>query len=93
MCPCGRGDAATPTTTELSPLEPSTTKPIAASTCYSIGPSVGTTTAPTMFNPTILAQKAFPLHLKYPEEGYHKVLLTSLYNDKVPIYKWSKKVA
>ena len=35
---------------------------------------------------------AFPLRLKYPEEGYNKVLLDSLYKGS-PLLIWSKKVA
>jgi hypothetical protein len=34
-----------------------------------------------------LAHQTFPLHLKYPERGYHNTLLSSLYKDKTPIYK------
>jgi hypothetical protein len=39
-----------------------------------------------------LAYQAFPLCLKYPEEGYNKVLLDSLYEGS-PLLIWSKKVA
>jgi hypothetical protein len=35
---------------------------------------------------------AFPLRLKYPEEGYNKVLTESLYEGS-PLLVWSKKVA
>ena len=35
---------------------------------------------------------AFPLHLKYLEEGYNKVLIASLYKGS-PLLMWSKKVA
>jgi hypothetical protein len=35
---------------------------------------------------------AFPLCLKYPEEGYNKVLIASLYKGS-PLLTWSKKVA
>jgi hypothetical protein len=35
---------------------------------------------------------AFPLRLKYPEEGYNKVLVESLYEGS-PLLIWSKKVA
>ena len=34
---------------------------------------------------------AFPLRLKYPEEGYHRSLVTNLENGE-PLLKWSKKV-
>ena len=34
---------------------------------------------------------AFPLHLKYPEEGYNKVLIDSLYEGSLLLI-WSKKV-
>jgi hypothetical protein len=35
---------------------------------------------------------AFPLRLRYPEEGYNKVLIESLYEGS-PLLTWSKKVA
>jgi len=35
---------------------------------------------------------AFPLHLKYPEEGYHRILISSL-TEGLPLLTWSKKVA
>ena len=39
-----------------------------------------------------LQREAFPLKLRYPDSGYHKVLITSL-NKNSPLLKWSKKVA
>jgi len=38
-----------------------------------------------------MTQKAFPLHLKYQEEGYNQILLNSLYNGSL-LLTWSKKV-
>ena len=37
-------------------------------------------------------REAFPLKLRYPDSGYHNVLITSL-NEQSPLLKWSKKVA
>lgn len=53
-----------------------------------------TTRTRTMRNAlaSALAYQAFPLHLKYPKRGYYNFLLSSLYNNETPIYKWSKKV-
>ena len=63
-------------------------------THYNTSPSTRITIAPTMLNKLVpvLAHQAFPLHLKYPKRGYHNTLLSSLFNNEVPIYKWSKKV-
>ncbi len=38
-----------------------------------------------------LKKHTFPLHLKYPEEGYYKILLSSL--TKGSPLTWSKKAA
>jgi hypothetical protein len=45
-----------------------------------------------MNNQHSVTSTAFPLHLKYLEEGYNKVLITSLYEGS-PLLTWSKKVA
>jgi hypothetical protein len=45
-----------------------------------------------MNNQHSITSTAFPLHLKYPEEGYNKVLIASLYEGS-PLLTWSKKVA
>jgi hypothetical protein len=45
-----------------------------------------------MNNQHSVSSTAFPLHLKYLEEGYNKVLLASLYEGS-PLLTWSKKVA
>ena len=37
-------------------------------------------------------REAFPLKLRYPDSGYHQILITSL-NEHSPLLKWSKKVA
>ena len=37
-------------------------------------------------------KEAFPLKLRYPDSGYHQILITSL-NEQSPLLKWSKKVA
>jgi hypothetical protein len=44
-----------------------------------------------MNNQHSVTHTAFPLHLKYPEEGYNKVLIASLYEGS-PLLTWSKKV-
>jgi len=50
--------------------------------------------APDQVNqaPFNLKKHAFPLHLKYSEEGYHKILLSSLTKGS-PLLTWSTKVA
>jgi hypothetical protein len=45
-----------------------------------------------MNNQHSVTSTAFSLCLKYPEEGYNKVLITSLYEGS-PLLMWSKKVA
>jgi hypothetical protein len=45
-----------------------------------------------MNNQHSISKTAFPLCLKYPEEGYNKILITSLYKGS-PLLTWSKKVA
>jgi hypothetical protein len=45
-----------------------------------------------MNNQSSVTSNAFPLRLKYPEEGYNKVLIASLYEGS-PLLMWSKKVA
>ena len=45
-----------------------------------------------MNNQSSVTSNAFPLCLKYPEEGYNKVLIASLYEGS-PLLTWSKKVA
>jgi hypothetical protein len=45
-----------------------------------------------MNNQHSITSTAFPLCLKYLEEGYNKVLITSLYEGS-PLLMWSKKVA
>ena len=45
-----------------------------------------------MNNQHSVTTNAFPLRLKYPEEGYNKVLIASLYEGS-PLLTWSKKVA
>jgi hypothetical protein len=45
-----------------------------------------------MNNQHSVTSTAFPLCLKYPEEGYNKVLIASLY-ESPPLLTWSKKVA
>ncbi len=42
--------------------------------------------------PFNIKKNTFPLQLKYPEEGYHKVLTSSLM-EGLPLLTWSKKVA
>jgi hypothetical protein len=46
----------------------------------------------SMNNQHSITSTAFPLHLKYPEEGYNKVLIASLHEGS-PLLTWSKKVA
>jgi hypothetical protein len=45
-----------------------------------------------MNNQHSISKTAFPLYLKYPEEGYNKILIASLYEGS-PLLTWSKKVA
>jgi hypothetical protein len=45
-----------------------------------------------MKNQHSVTSTTFPLRLKYPEEGYNKVLIASLYKGS-PLLMWSKKVA
>jgi hypothetical protein len=45
-----------------------------------------------MNNQSSVTSNAFPLRLKYPEEGYNKVLIASLHEGS-PLLTWSKKVA
>jgi hypothetical protein len=45
-----------------------------------------------MNNQHSVTSTTFPLCLKYPEEGYNKVLIASLYEGS-PLLTWSKKVA
>jgi hypothetical protein len=45
-----------------------------------------------MNNQHSVTSTAFPLRLKYPEEGYNKVLIASLHEGS-PLLTWSKKVA
>jgi hypothetical protein len=45
-----------------------------------------------MNNQHSITRTTFPLHLKYLEKGYNKVLITSLYEGS-PLLMWSKKVA
>ena len=45
-----------------------------------------------MNNQHSITSNAFPLCLKYPEEGYNKVLIASLHEGS-PLLTWSKKVA
>jgi hypothetical protein len=45
-----------------------------------------------MNNQSSITSNTFPLGLKYPEEGYNKGLIASLYKGS-PLLTWSKKVA
>jgi hypothetical protein len=45
-----------------------------------------------MNNQSSVTSTAFPLCLKYPEEGYNKILIASLHEGS-PLLMWSKKVA
>jgi len=79
--------------------EDCTTVPTPAPILSNIGLSAEKDTAHTIKTKTTMKDtfmpppdhQAFPLHLKYPEEGYNKVLVDSLYEGSL-LLTWSKKV-
>jgi hypothetical protein len=78
--------------------EPSTTAPTPIPIPLNIGLSIKRDIAPTIRTRTMKdisvpspIDYAFPLCLKYPEEGYNKVLIESFYKGSLLLI-WSKKV-
>ena len=63
-----------------------------APTPLNTGHFAKTTIAPTTDPHTKPASMAFPLHLRFPKEGYHKILIFTLHHG-FPTLTWSKKVA